>query len=388
MKIAFVLTQSLDSPSGLGRYGPIARELVKLGYDVEVIALHYAWAKLPQKSFIDQGVQVHYVGQMHVQKEGPHKMYFGPGKLLQVTLNATIQLAKAVRRSNADIIHLGKPQPFNVLAARYGRRGRPLFCDCDDYEAETNKFSSGWQKKVVRYFEDSIIHFADGLTVNTHFSQNRYQALGFPAEKIQYVPNGVERSRFASPPMLDVHQQWGLPPDYPLVLYVGTLGLHSHPLDLLLQAFVIVKTAVPSARLILVGGGEDYDFLQAEAVRLDIAAHTVFTGRVSPDKVPAYYAAATVTADPVHDNLIAQARSPLKVVESLATGTPVVTSDVGDRCDVLADESLGTLVPPGDASALATGLQEWLQHPQQPVRFGERWYWDTLVHDFEKIYQL
>ena len=43
MKIAFVLTQSLDSPSGIGRYGPIARVLARGGYDIELIALHYAW---------------------------------------------------------------------------------------------------------------------------------------------------------------------------------------------------------------------------------------------------------------------------------------------------------------------------------------------------------
>ena len=194
MKIAFVLTQSLDSPSGLGRYGPLARELVKLGHQVELLALHYDWASLPQKSFIDKGVQVHYVGQMHVQKSGAHKTYFGPGKLPMVSLNATLKLARAVARSQAEVIHLGKPQPFNVLAAQYGRRGRPLFCDCDDYEAETNKFSSGWQKSVVRYFEDSIVKLADGLTVNTHFLQERYCSLGFSAKKIQIVPNGVERS--------------------------------------------------------------------------------------------------------------------------------------------------------------------------------------------------
>jgi glycosyltransferase involved in cell wall biosynthesis len=78
----------------------------------------------------------------------------------------------------------------------------------------------------------------------------------------------------------------------------------------------------------------------------------------------------------------------LKVVESLAAGTPVITSDVGDRREVLTDESWGTLVPSGDAAALTAELQVRLQQPQRPLHFGERWYWDTLVHDFEKIYQM
>ncbi|WP_420629801.1 glycosyltransferase family 4 protein [Candidatus Leptofilum sp.] len=395
MKIAFVLTQSLDSPSGLGRYGPLTRELVKLGHQVEVLTLHYDWANLPQKSYDEAGVQVHYVGQMHVQKSGSRKTYFSPGKLLQVSLNATAKLAQAVARSQADVIHLGKPQPFNVLAARYGRRGRPIFCDCDDYEAETNKFSSGWQKSIVRYFEDSIVRLADGLTVNTHFLQARYQSLGFPAEKIRLVPNGVERSRFNhSPTETNLHAKWNLDPNAPIILYMGTMGLLSHPVDLLLQAFVKVQTAVPEAQLLLVGGGEDYDKLKAMAQSFGVASNTVFTGRVPPEEIPNYLRLGAVSIDPVRDDLIAKARSPLKIVESLAVGTPVVTGDVGDRREVLQNGTLGLAVQPGSPDALAAGILTLLQNSAQRDKMAqvayqqrEQWFWDRLIHNFVKIYE-
>jgi glycosyltransferase involved in cell wall biosynthesis len=395
MKIAFVLTQSLDSPSGLGRYGPLARELVKLGYDVEVIALHYNWEALPQKTFVEQGVQVKYVGQMHVQKEGSHKIYFGPIKLLKVSLNATVQLAKAVRNSNSDIIHLGKPQPFNVLAALYGHRGRPLFCDCDDYEAETNRFSHSWQKLLVKYFEDSIIHFVDGLTVNTRFLKNRYQQLGFPVEKILFVPNGVEQGRFANiSNSFSLLRKWGLNKDSPIVIYVGTVGLLSHPVDLLLTAFCAVLEACPNAQLLLVGGGEDYAKVQEMARQLGIARQTTFTGRVRPEEIPAYLSLADVSVDPVHDDLIAKARSPLKIIESLVVGTPVVTGLVGDRDIMLENGRLGELVEAGNSSALAHGILAILQNPEKREAMSQtaltaksQWYWDRLVTDFSQIYQ-
>lgn len=395
MKIAFVLTQSLDSPSGLGRYGPLARELVKLGHEVEVIALHYAWAQLPQKSFVEHGVQVHYVGQMHVQKEGSRKTYFSPSKLLWVSLSATMRLAQAVARSQADIIHLGKPQPFNILAARYGRRGRPIYCDCDDYEAETNKFSQSWQKKIVRYFEDSIVKLADGLTVNTHFLQHRYEKLGVPASKICYVPNGAERSRFlAITARADLYKKWQLNPETPIILYVGTMGLLSHPVDLLLEAFARIVAKVPDAQLLLVGGGEDYDKLQHTAKVLGIEEKTRFTGRVSPEEIPAYLQMATVSVDPVHDDLIARARSPLKIVESLAVGTPVVTGDVGDRAQMLQNGALGLAVPPGNVEALSLGILTLLEQPETRRKMGELalrqrelWFWDRLVTDFVQVYE-
>ncbi len=395
MKIAFVLTQSLDSPSGLGRYGPIARELVKIGYEVEIIALHYAWHKLTQKSFIEEGVQVRYVGQMHVKKQGTLKTYFGPGKLLLISLWATLKLTLAVAKSDADILHIGKPQPFNVLAARYGHRGRILFCDCDDYEAETNKFSSAWQKRIVQYFEDSIIHLVDGLTVNTHFLQHRYRSLGFPPERICYIPNGVERSRFADKVSISsIHKKWDINPDDPIVLYVGTMGLLSHPVDLLLQAFAIVQKAVPNAQLLLVGAGEDYNKIQQMAHELNIYQRTLLTGRIPPKEIPAYFSLATLSVDPVYNDLIAKARSPLKIVESLSVGTPVVTGDVGDRKQMLQQGTLGLIVPPGDAAALANGILTLLLQPSLRKKMAkaalaqhEQWFWDRLVSDFVKVYE-
>ncbi|HFQ93302.1 MAG TPA: glycosyltransferase WbuB, partial [Anaerolineae bacterium] len=199
MKIAFLLTQSLSSPSGLGRYGPLAREIVNLGHNVEIIALHPAWDTLHKKSFNDNGVHINYVGQMHVMKKGSRKTYYKPSQLLWISMKAVTHMAKALRQSDAEIIHICKPQPFNVLAAKLGSKTRPVFCDCDDYEAETNRFTYNWQRAIVRYFEDNIVNFVKGITTNTQFTHQRYTQLGFPSNRISYIPNGVERNRFCLP---------------------------------------------------------------------------------------------------------------------------------------------------------------------------------------------
>lgn len=395
MKIALVMTQSLDSPSGLGRYGPLSREMAQLGHSVEVLALHYDWAKLAHKSFQEAGVSVTYAGQMHVRKSGSHKTYFGPGQLLWVSFTSALKLAQALAHSRAEIIQLCKPQPINALAVKLGRRGRPIYCDCDDYEAQTNRFSSEWQRRVVTHFEDGVAKYAVGLTVNTHFSFERYATLGFPTQRIKYVPNGVERARFAHTTNgALLRNEWQIAESDPVIVYVGTLGLLSHPVDLLLTAFAQVIQTVPNARLMLVGGGEDFDRVQNLARQLNLERQTIFTGRVAPDKVPDYYALATVTVDPVQDDLIAQARSPLKVLESLASGIPVVTGDVGDRRELLQSGQLGILVKPGDSRALADGLLTALQQPalrnqlaQAALAQRERWYWDQLVHDFVQVYE-
>ena len=395
-RIVFVLTQSLDSPSGLGRYGPMARGLCKLGYGVELLALHPAWHTLSKTTFEDEGVRVDYVSQMHVQKNGSEKQYYSPLGLLKVGIEATIRLARALKRSSADIIHLGKPQPFNSLAVRFASQGRPIFCDCDDYEFATNRFSQKWQKTVVRYFEDGIIDLADELTVNTQFTAKRYERLGFPPDKITYIPNAVERARFQqndSNELERVRQSLMLGQETPVVIYVGTMGLTSHPVDLLLKGFAEVVKTIPHAKLVLVGGGEDYSLLQQMAINLGIHQHTVFVGRVSPPLIPHYLSLASVSADPIHDDLVARARSPLKLFESLAQGVPVITSDVGDRSLILEHEVTGYFVEAGKHQALAQGIIHLLQNTplldkmrQNIASNNQIWYWDKFIPHLAQRY--
>jgi glycosyltransferase involved in cell wall biosynthesis len=371
-----------------------------MNHEVELIALHYNWSHLPRKSFMDSNVAVSYVGQMHVRKEGPRKLYYKPVRFMLVSIASTLRLARAVYRSDADLIQLCKPQPYNVLAARLGNRKRPIYCDCDDYEAETNLFSSKWQKTIVRYFEDGVVNDITGLTVNTHFSQQRYSEMGFPEDRIVYVPNGVERRRFdgaalPSKDWLDRLQMEGIDLESPIIMYVGTLGLHSHPLDLLLKAFQQVIHQVPDAQLVLIGGGEDYDALKQLSGELGIDSRTFFLGRQPPADISHYLSHATVTVDPVYDDLIARARSPLKVLESMVMGIPVVTGDVGDRRQMLKDGKAGVLVQPGSSQALADGISMVLLDHQfrwqlagEAAADRERWFWDSLVQDFIKIYDL
>jgi glycosyltransferase involved in cell wall biosynthesis len=393
-KIVFVLTQSLDSPSGLGRYGPMARALVKCGYRVQVLALHPDWDNLKQRRLVEDGVDITYVAPMHVRKAGSHKSYYSPPRLLWLSLRAILALALALYRSDAEIIQLGKAQPYNVIAVRLAGRGRPVVVDCDDYEAETNRFGGRWQRAIVRHFEDSIVRFATALTVNTCFTETRYTELGYPPGRIVYIPNGVERERFTGLSDLTALQaRLGLSAGKPLIVYVGSLGLTSHPVDLLLEAMRKIVPVLPDARLLLVGGGEDFGTLQELAQSLGIAERTIFTGRVSPEDIPAYMALATLTVDPVHDDLVARARSPLKVVESLAAGTPVVTADVGDRHIMLEGGKLGALVPAGDSTALAQTIISLLNDDARRAAMKaaagttrEAWYWDNLVERLLQVY--
>jgi glycosyltransferase involved in cell wall biosynthesis len=412
MKITFLITSSLEDPPGLGRYFPLAKELARLGNEVSILALHPDLGSLSQRRLQVSRVKVYYVGQMHVRKVGSHKTYFSTLDLVRVALASSLRMGLRTLLTEADVIHLGKPHPINGVAALGTKflRGKRLYLDCDDHEAESNRFSGRWQKAVVALFEDNLPRFVSGMTVNTRFTQERNVALGFPAERIVYVPNGVDRERFAKVDPAKVQRlrrELGLD-NKKVVAYVGSMSLVNHSLGLLLEAFAIVRRRRSDAILILVGGGQDYDFLRRRAEELGLGEAAMFVGRVKPEAVPYYTAMADVSTDPVNDDVVARARCPLKLFESLAVGTPVVTGDVGDRRNILSaplqspltlgrkfrDGEAGVLVEAGSAQALAEGILAILEDSdlahaarEAALRLRERYYWDVLVRDFIRVYR-
>lgn len=398
MRIAFLLTQDLESPSGLGRYWPLSKALVRLGHQVTILALHSDFAALTERRARREGVDIHYVSQMHVHKVGSRKAYFTPMRLLWVAVLGAWKLTRAALHSPADVYHICKPHPMNGLAGLIagGLLGKPVYLDCDDYEAASNRFSGRWQRWILTLFEDWLPKVVSGVTVNTRFLRDRVASLGVPESRIVYVPNGVDRERFEvirPDRMEELGRTWRLGGKR-AVIYAGSMSLASHPVGLLISAFAEVVPLAKDTVLLLVGGGEDLETLKEQARGLGIEDATRFVGRVAPDQVPAFLALADVSVDPVLDDDVARARSPLKVFESLAAGTPVITGDVGDRRAFLGDGRVGSLVAPGRVSDLAEGILARLQEQvtremrEAAVEAVAQYYWDVLVHDFAAVYAM
>ena len=363
MRIIFLCTSSIVDASPQGRWIPIAHQLVKGGHEVHILMLHPMFDQLKAKQVVlnTAGTLVaQHVGQMHVYGKPGARRYFGPLQLLGITARATFELARHAIALKPDVIQVCKPQPMNGLAGLIASRwlNRPLHVDCDDYEAESNRFSSAWQKKLVQFFEDRLPRLAEAITVNTHFLFDRYRSLGIPADKIIYVTNGIST----------LNPQSLIPNPHPIVpkiVYVGTMSKISHGTDLLIAAFALLRRQFTDVRLVMVGDGDDRADLMVQAQRLGVGEAIDWVGRVPLAQTQAYYADAICSVDPVFDRPVMGARSPLKIVESLACGTPVVTGDVGDRGEtLLGDKPCGVLVAPGNAQALADGFATLLLNPQ------------------------
>ena len=119
-----------------------------------------------------------------------------------------------------------------------------------------------------------------------------------------------------------------------------------------------------------------------------------FTGHVPLSAVAGFSSLCDITVDPVYDDDVARARCPLKLIESLALGIPMVTGDVGDRRALLDDGRAGLVVAPGSAAALAEGLATLSQDVEQRAVRGQaalahaaNYDWRTVARRWQTVYQ-
>lgn len=393
-RIIFLCTSSLDYPSPRGRWLPVAQQLVQQGHEAHLVMLHPTYDRLTSRSFEHQGVQLHYVAQMHVYGYPGARRPFSSAELLAVSLRGASALAAKAVSLKPGIIHVAKPQPINGLASMLAQRsGARLFVDCDDYEAGANRFGGGWQQRVVQWWEDTLPQRARAVSVNTRFLFERYRLLGILEQRLLHVPNGISAAQFVRPSQATVEAlraalRLG---EHPTLIYLGAMSTIAHGVGLLLEAFASTLRQLPEARLLMVGDGDDRPALQAQAYMLGIAPAVRWVGPVPAAATRAYLALADASVDPVYDAPAMAARSPLKIVESLALGVPVVTSPVGDRRAMLGYG--GVLVAPGDVQALAEGIARILADSQRRRQAAdaarvqaESYRWERLVQEWQRMY--
>lgn len=203
-------------------------------------------------------------------------------------------------------------------------------------------------------FPAAIIAVSDSVAAHVR-SRSRTRS------PIQVVANGVDVGKFQV--VVDpqkIRARLGLSPG-PVVGFIGSFKPW-HGVDQLLDAFGIVLASHPRATLVAIGEGPELPALRDRALEAGYAANVVFPGRVPHEDIPQWLAAMDLTVAPY----IPQPDfyfSPLKIVESLAAGKPVVAPRLGQIVELLGDGTAGTLYTPGSVEECAEAICSLLDDP-------------------------
>jgi glycosyltransferase involved in cell wall biosynthesis len=211
-----------------------------------------------------------------------------------------------------------------------------------------------------REMETRCMAEADLVVTLGEVMRSEIVARGVPAEKVIVVPNAVS-AEFLEP----------LPEGAPLRDALGVrageqvVGVLSNlvpyeGIGTLLEAVAELRRRGAPVRPLIVGDGPERAALERLAGQLGLAGTAIFTGRVPMADVRKYHAILDIFVVPRTSDRVCQLVTPLKPVEAMASGLPVVVSDVGALREIVRPEVTGALATPGDPVSFADTMEPLL----------------------------
>jgi glycosyltransferase involved in cell wall biosynthesis len=208
------------------------------------------------------------------------------------------------------------------------------------------------------------------MIVTTHAAKSSYMKLGIPGSRIEVLPNGVNVERFNC---ADIEKQlfdtdiWdGVTP---VVTYSGSLR-QGKGVDQFIDAASLIK----DAKFFIVGGtNEDISRYKAQLKSRNIY-NVFFTGHVSQSEVPKFLIRSDVLVLPNTTSAIAHSpeyTSPMKMFDYMASGKPIVASDMPIFHEILTHGRDAFFVAPDSGAELARGIRYLLDHPEIAKRIGQ-----------------
>jgi phosphatidylinositol alpha-1,6-mannosyltransferase len=279
----------------------------------------------------------------------------------------------------------GAAAPLGVLGPRLRRAGAQRLV------ALTHGHEAGWAgmpggSPLLRRIGDGV----DVVTYLGEYTRARIARALSPAAagRMARLAPGVDVGTFS--PAVDgsgVRERYGLA-DRPVVLCVSRL-MPRKGQDTLVSALPAIRSRVPGALLLLVGGGPYRDRIERLAHRTGVADHVVLAGPVPDEELPEHYAAGDVFAMPCRTRNRGLDVEGLGIVylEASATGLPVVAGDSGGAPDAVLPGETGYVVPGRDVAEVADRVSELLLDPQRAAAMGvrgrawveEAWGWDSVA---------
>ncbi|WP_338769421.1 glycosyltransferase family 4 protein [Massilia sp. METH4] len=250
-------------------------------------------------------------------------------------------------------------------------RGTPVVVNYRGGEAE------GFFARARRWVAPSMQR-ADAVIVPSGFLESVFGKYGFTT---QVVPNIVNLERFSS-------VRDPLPGEGPRLLVARNLEpIYDNAAAL--RALVLVRERHPGATLVIAGSGPLRSELERLAASLGIANAVTFTGRVDNAAMAGLYRKATVMLNPsLVDN------TPNSVLEALACGVPVVSTNVGGVPYLVEDGRTALLVPPQAPEAMAAAVLRLADDPalaaslrEAGLRQVQQYTWASVRPRLLAVYQ-
>jgi len=261
------------------------------------------------------------------------------GKRFKVDPRAYWKLQSLLKDRQPDILHT-----WMFTANAYGRIVAGPKPDYRIVASErcVDSWKSSWQLRVDHH----LIDRTDFLLANSEPVANFYREVGYPAEKVTTIPNGVVTP---PPPNADrrqqLHRQWNLPENARVVAHVGRLAKQKRLHDLM-WAFQAFQQLSDNTYFVIAGDGPERSYLEDLAIRYTCDHLVRFVGH-QPD--------GALLMDGIDLFWLGSDFEGMSnsLMEAMAAGVPAVVSDIPANRELVIPGVTGELFPIGNKTAVA-----------------------------------
>lgn len=375
--VCYVVSNYYPTPGATTPY-EIATHMASRGHDVYVIA-----PRLKGQRHVEHidGVLVYRV---HV-----------PGRPVRFSnMILAVRALTILSRKTADIVHVTfSPQQFMLplLGKLLFRLKKPRWVfHMISVSVDKNPWRRFLQNRKSK-FEST---FFDAVITSNRYIKERMLGKNW-RRPVYLVPIGVNCARFSHPDpkvVQTLRDQWRITPYECILIYIGTLS--GRNLAILIQAFKMITERYDGVRLFMVGDGEERRNLCRLVTQLNISDRVVFTGHADYQSIPAFLSLAQIAVSPIPKNDIYDIQPPLKTLEYLASGLPVVATDTIANRIFIKDGVNGILVS-DEETDICNGIDRLLAEKELGDRLrsgahmsSSMYGWDiTVTHHLEPSYR-
>lgn len=301
------------------------------------------------------------------------------------------QIKKIISKENPGVINAHTPVPFIADIASRVCGEIPFILTYQNDLAKDNYFLNLFCKIYYSILGNKTLRLSNKIITTSMYYTKNSPYLKNDLDKIEIVSPGVDASKFnlkVNKGLLKRRHNTSTP-----ILFVGQLDkTHIHKgLYHLLKAVSLVKINIKDIKLIVIGKGNNIKKYKHYAEKFNLKNNVIFTGFLSDELLPQYYAGSDITILPSCNR---SEGFGMVLIEAMACAKPVVGTKIGGIPYVIDDGQNGLLVPSKDPEALSKAIVKILKNPKLARKMGESGYkkvmnnftWNIQIEKTYKVF--
>jgi len=263
------------------------------------------------------------------------------------TLTFALSLVWTLRKESFGVYYARDIFVLGVILAAFRKFKKRMFFEAHTFPA--SKLGRAWVRRVVKRL-GGVISISSALA-------DQYLGFGISPHNVLIAPDAVDLKRYEGLSRDEARRRLKIN-DQRLAVYTGHLYEWKGA-----SLFAEAASQLEDVHALIVGGTEE----DVRRLRSEVSEHgwknVEVIGYVAPDQIPLYQVAADVVVLPnsAKSEISRLHTSPLKLFEYMASGSPIVASDLPSLREVLRDNENAILVEPDDANALTNGIKKMLE---------------------------